>query len=65
MATTQRVVLDGTVTWTVVSESFSVVEPAERYLEFGRQTGFAPNTIKAYARGLAQWWTYLETSSKS
>ena len=26
-----------------------------------RQSGFAPNTIKAYARGLAQWWTYLET----
>jgi integrase len=65
VATTQRVVLDGTTTWTVVSESFSVVEPVERYLEFGRQTGFAPNTIKAYARGLAQWWTYLETSSKT
>ena len=65
MATTQRVVLDGTTTWTVVSESFSVIEPAEEYLEFGRQTGFAANTIKAYARGLAQWWTYLEMSSKS
>ena len=65
MATTQRVVLDGTTTWTVVSESSSVVEPVERYLEFGRQSGFAPNTIKAYARGLAQWWTYLETYSKS
>jgi integrase len=57
-------VLDGATTWTVVSESFSVVEPVERYLEFGRQSGFAPNTIKAYARGLAQWWTYLEQSSK-
>jgi hypothetical protein len=64
VATTQRVVLDGLTTWTVVSESF-LVEPLERYLEFGRQTGFAPNTITAYARGLAQWWTYLETSSKS
>jgi hypothetical protein len=63
MAATQRVVLDGAMTWTVVSESFSVVEPVERYLEFGRQSGFAPNTIKAYARGLAQWWTYLEQSS--
>ncbi len=65
VATTQRVVLDGTTTWTVVSQSHLVVEPVERYLEFGRQSGFAPNTIKAYARGLAQWWTYLETSSKS
>jgi site-specific recombinase XerD len=63
VAATQRVVLDGTTTWTVVSAAFSVVEPAERYLEFARQSGFATNTIKAYARGLAQWWTYLEQSS--
>ncbi|HTX96118.1 MAG TPA: tyrosine-type recombinase/integrase [Mycobacterium sp.] len=64
MAATQRVVLSGATTWTVVSESFAVIEPAEEYLEFGRQNGFAPNTVKAYARGLAQWWTYLEQSSK-
>lgn len=64
MATTQRVALDGVVTWTVVSDSHSVIEPAERYLEFGRQRGFSPNTIKSYARGLAQWWTYLEHSAK-
>ena len=64
MATVQRVSIDGETTWTVVSESFSLVEPVESYLEFGRQTGFKPNTIKAYARGLAQWWTYLERSSK-
>ncbi len=65
MATTQRVLLDGVTTWTVVSESLSVVEPVEQYLEFGRQNGFAPNTIKAYARGLAQWWSFLEKTSKS
>lgn len=65
MAATQRVLLDGVTTWTVVSESFSVVEPAEQYLEFGRQNGFAPNTIKAYARGLAQWWSFLEKTSKA
>jgi site-specific recombinase XerD len=65
VAATQRVVLAGATTWTVVSESFSVVEPVEHYLEFARQSGFKPNTIKAYARGLAQWWTYLEQTSKS
>lgn len=65
MAATQRVLLDGVTTWTVVSESLSVVEPVEQYLEFGRQNGFAPNTIKAYARGLAQWWSFLEKTSKS
>ncbi|MCV7209313.1 tyrosine-type recombinase/integrase [Mycolicibacterium canariasense] len=56
--------LDGSSTWTVVSESLSVVEPVEAYLEFGRQRGFRPNTVKAYARGLAQWWTYLERTGK-
>jgi hypothetical protein len=65
VAATQRVVLAGATTWTVVSESFSVVEPVEHYLEFARQSGFKPNTIKAYARGLAQWWTYLEHTSKT
>lgn len=64
MATTQRVELDGASTWTVVSESFTVVEPIESYLEYGRQRGFRPNTVKAYARGLAQWWTYLESTGK-
>lgn len=65
MAATQRVVVDGTATWTVVSDSYSIVEPIEAYLEYGRQTGFKPNTVKTYARGLAQWWTYLEHADKS
>lgn len=64
MAMTQRIVTDEATTWTVVSQSFSIVEPVEAYLEYGRQVGFSPNTIKAYARGLAQWWTYLETVGK-
>lgn len=64
MAATQRMQLDGSNTWTVVSESLMVVEPVESYLEYGRQRGFRPNTIKAYARGLAQWWTYLEHTGK-
>ncbi len=65
MARTQRVINGSAVTWTVVSNSFTVIEPAESYLEFGRQNGFSPNTIKAYARGLAQWWTYLEQHKKT
>lgn len=64
MAATQRVELDGSSTWTVVSESLTVVEPVESHLEYGRQRGFKPNTVKAYARGLAQWWTYLERTGK-
>lgn len=64
MAQTQRVCDGNTVTWTVVSKTFSVVEPVEDYLEFGRQVGFSPNTVRAYARGLALWWTYLEYLGK-
>ncbi|SKX63923.1 transposase [Mycobacteroides abscessus subsp. abscessus] len=64
MAATQRVALDGSTTWTVVAESLTVVGPVESYLEYGRQRGFKPNTVKAYARGLAQWWTYLERTGK-
>lgn len=65
MAATQRVVIGGESTWTVVSKSFAVVEPIESYLEFGRQGGLAANTVKAYAKGLAQWWTYLENTARS
>jgi integrase len=64
MAATQRVELDSSTTWTVVSKSLTVVEAVESYLEYGRQRGFKPNTVKAYARGLAQWWTYLERTGK-
>jgi hypothetical protein len=57
MARTQRVIDGGITTWTVVSDSFEVIEPAESYLEFGRQSVFHRTRSMAYARGLAQWWT--------
>lgn len=66
MATSQRVILsEGTTTWTVLDQSFGLVEPVEAYLEYGRQVDFRPNTIRAYAQSLAQWWTFLEISEKS
>jgi site-specific recombinase XerD len=54
----------GETTWTVVSDSHTLVEPIEQYLEFARQSEFSPNTIKTYARGLALWWSYLEKSDR-
>lgn len=66
MATAQRVALgNGVMTWTVLDRSFGLVEPAEAYLEYGRQVDFRPNTIRSYAQGLAQWWSFLEASEKS
>mgnify|MGYP002652383830 CR=1 FL=1 len=66
MATAQRVTLsDGATTWTVLDRSFGLVEPVEAYLEYGRQVDFRPNTTKAYAQSLAQWWSFLEQIGKS
>ena len=66
MATAQRVTLsDGATTWTVIDRSFGLVEPVEAYLEYGRQVDFRPNTTRAYAQSLAQWWSFLEVTGAS
>jgi site-specific recombinase XerC len=46
-------------TWTVVDESYRTVAPIEEWLEAHRQL-WSPNTVRGYATGLAQWWTFLE-----
>ncbi|WP_265446186.1 site-specific integrase [Flexivirga meconopsidis] len=65
MATSQRILTGDSTTWTVVGSDHYLVRPVERYLEFLRATGCSPNTIKAYARGLALWWTFLEDRAQS
>jgi len=46
-------------TWTVVDDVGALVAPAEEFLEFARDQGYSPNTVRAYSRALAMWWTYL------
>ena len=46
-------------TWTVVDGSYRTVVPVEEWLEAHRQV-WSPNTVRGYATGLAQWWTFLE-----
>ena len=46
-------------TWTVVDGSYRTVAPVEEWLEALRQV-WSPNTVRGYATGLAQWWTFLE-----
>ena len=60
MAVTQRVVSGPEKTWTVLDAELEVVGPVEQYLEFMRGQGYSPNTVKAYARAMALWWTFLE-----
>jgi integrase len=50
---------DGSRTWTVVDGAYRTVTPVEEWLEAHRQV-WSPNTVRGYATGLAQWWTFLE-----
>ncbi|MGC0237470.1 tyrosine-type recombinase/integrase [Arthrobacter sp. SD76] len=52
-------------TWTVLGADLLPAREIESYLEFLRQTGASPNTVKAYARGLALWWEFLELRGRS
>ena len=49
----------GVRTWTVIDEGYRTVEPVEQWLEAHRHL-WSPNTVRAYAIALAQWWTFLE-----
>jgi len=51
-------------TWTVVAQDYSTVCPAEEWLEAHR-SDWSPNTVRAYATALAQWWSFLEYSEES
>lgn len=60
MATRQRATLGEDVTHVVIGRDWLVVEPIERYLEHLRHEQYSPNTVRAYAGGLAAWWSMLE-----
>src|ERR1700722_7818418 len=66
MATAKRGNLsDGAPPWAVIERSFGLVEPVEASPEYGRQIDFRPNTTRAYAQSLAQWWSFLEVTGTS
>ncbi len=46
-------------TWTVLDGSYATVLPVEDWLAANRHL-WSPNTVRAYATALAQWWTFLE-----
>ncbi len=56
-----RVVVSGSrrESWTVVGEDGLLVGPAERFLSFLTDSGRSPNTIKAYAYDLRDWFEFL------
>jgi integrase/recombinase XerD len=57
----QRVVMPASrvESWTVLGEDAAPVGPIERYLAYLTDIERSPNTIKAYAHDLKDWFTFL------
>lgn len=57
----QRVVMPGlgTESWTVLGDDGLPVGPAERFLAYLTGVGRSPNTVKAYAHDLKDFWEFL------
>lgn len=61
MAQVQRLAFaDRSHSYTVVGADRLPVAPAREYLRFLVDSGASPHTVRAYAYGLAAWWTLLE-----
>jgi integrase/recombinase XerD len=52
-------------TYTVVGADKLPIPQAREYLRFLSDGGASPNTVRAYAYGLAAWWTVLEHTGAS
>lgn len=57
----QRVLMPGSgaESWTLLGDDQVPVEPAERFLGYLASIERSPNTVKAYAHDLKDWFTYL------
>ena len=57
----QRVVMPASSleSWTVLGDDYLPVVPVERYLAFLTDIERSPNTVKAYAHDLKDWFTFL------
>ncbi|MBN7448369.1 site-specific integrase, partial [Mycobacteroides abscessus] len=64
MARTQRITLTGRAhTYTVLGQDHLPIAPVTEYLQFLRDDQASPNTLRAYAAGLAAWWNLLEETN--
>ncbi|MFJ2574989.1 site-specific integrase [Streptomyces halstedii] len=45
--------------WTVLGDEGGIVEPIERYLSYLTDIERSPNTVKAYAHDLKDWFVFL------
>ena len=58
----QRVLMPGSgaESWTVLDDELRPLEPVERFLAYLSSIERSPNTVKAYAHDLKDWFTYLD-----
>lgn len=58
----QRVVMrdSGEESWTLLAEDHGPVESVERFLSYLASIEKSPNTVKAYAHDLKDWFIYLD-----
>ncbi|MCA2318029.1 site-specific integrase, partial [Mycobacterium sp. WUMAC-025] len=49
--------------WTVLGDGGGSVEPIERYLAYLTDIERSPNTVKAYAHDLKDWFVFLDARS--
>ena len=58
----QRILVPGSgaQSWTVLDDQFRPLEPVERFLAYLASIERSPNTVKAYAYDLKDWFTYLD-----
>jgi hypothetical protein len=58
----QRVLAPGSTTesWPLLGDDLRPVDPVESFLAFLTAIERSPNTIKAYAHDLKDWWTSLD-----
>jgi integrase/recombinase XerD len=57
----QRVLMPGSrvESWTVLGDDHAPVDPVERFLAYLASVERSPNTVKAYAHDLKDWFTFL------
>src|SRR5260370_38808257 len=49
----------GTLSWTVLGDDDVPVVPVERFLAYLTDIGRSPNTVKAYAHDLKDYWSFI------
>ena len=57
----QRMLMPGSEaeSWTLLGDDHGPVEPAERFLAYLAAVERSPNTVKAYAHDLKDWFAFL------